>query len=249
MQINGFDWSFAFFCNWQQLFDEISLKCFIVTPLEMSLIMRKSAYAICDQQRYRSACASVQSDQHLCCSLPREYNISSFYICNFMTLSSFLSWADRFESYLVKNLEDRFSRDEAQMGVFQNFTLCSQMNCEQHVTICPHLWVCKMLKRLFFLYLSGCLKLLVELPHDKTNKMTCVPSEDSDQPGHPPSLISLRCLSEESLGPKLPLKYTAKTLIRLGGCHFVGFVMRWLSCLFLYQPTLNILKIGRLSYL
>ena len=29
----------------------------------------------------------------------------------------------------------------------------------------------------------------IELPHDKTNKMTCAPSEDSDQPGHPPSLI------------------------------------------------------------
>ena len=25
--------------------------------------------------------------------------------------------------------------------------------------------------------------------HDKTNKMTCAPSEDSDQPVHPPSLI------------------------------------------------------------
>ena len=36
-------------------------------------------------------------------------------------------------------------------------------------------------------------------PHrDKTNKMACAPSEDSDQPGHPPSLISLRCLLEES---------------------------------------------------
>ena len=30
-----------------------------------------------------------------------------------------------------------------------------------------------------------------EPPHDKTNKMACAPSEDSDQPGHPPSLISL----------------------------------------------------------
>ena len=30
-----------------------------------------------------------------------------------------------------------------------------------------------------------------ELPHDKTNEMACVPSEDSDQPGHPPSLISV----------------------------------------------------------
>ena len=28
-----------------------------------------------------------------------------------------------------------------------------------------------------------------ELTHDKTNKLTCAPSEDSNQPGHPPSLI------------------------------------------------------------
>ena len=28
-----------------------------------------------------------------------------------------------------------------------------------------------------------------EPPDDKTNKMTFVPNEDSDQPGHPPSLI------------------------------------------------------------
>ena len=33
------------------------------------------------------------------------------------------------------------------------------------------------------------LLLLNEPPHDKTNKMTFAPSEDSDQPGHPPNLI------------------------------------------------------------
>ena len=27
--------------------------------------------------------------------------------------------------------------------------------------------------------------------HDKTNTMTCAPNEDSDQPGHPPSLIEV----------------------------------------------------------
>ena len=32
--------------------------------------------------------------------------------------------------------------------------------------------------------------------HDKTNKMACVPSEDSDQPNQ-----SLRCPHEDSLGP------------------------------------------------
>ena len=79
-------------------------------------------YAICEQQRCRSACASAQSDQHLCCLLPRQYDISSIYIGNFMTLASFFSWADRFESYMVENPEDRFSRDEAHMGKFYYIT-------------------------------------------------------------------------------------------------------------------------------
>ena len=48
--------------------------------------------------------------------------------------------------------------------------------------------------------------------------MACAPCEDSDQPGHPSSLISLRCPHEKSLGPELPTEHTAKTLIRLGGC-------------------------------
>ena len=39
-------------------------------------------------------------------------------------------------------------------------------------------------------------------PHDKTNKMTFVPSEDSDQPGHLPSLIRVFAVrSMGSLGP------------------------------------------------
>ena len=47
---------------------------------------------------------------------PRQYDISSIYIGNFMTLASFFSRADRLESYLVENPEDRFSLDEAHMG-------------------------------------------------------------------------------------------------------------------------------------
>ena len=43
-----------------------------------------------------------------------------------------------------------------------------------------------------------------ELPHDKTNKMTCAPSEDSDQSGHQPSLIRVFAVcSKGSQGPKL----------------------------------------------
>ena len=67
----------------------------------------------------------AQSDQHLCCSLPRKYDISSIYIGNFITLASFFSWADRFESYLVENPEDRLSRDEAHMGKILLFNLSS----------------------------------------------------------------------------------------------------------------------------
>ena len=51
-----------------------------------------------------------------------------------------------------------------------------------------------------------------------TNKMTCVPSKDSDKPGHLPSPITAFRCSPEGLGPKLPIKCTVKTLIRLGEC-------------------------------
>ena len=49
-----------------------------------------------------------------------------------------------------------------------------------------------------------------EPQHYKTNKMTCAPSEDSDQPGHPPS----QWVAEDQCF----FMRTAKTLIRLGGC-------------------------------
>ena len=43
--------------------------------------------------------------------------------------------------------------------------------------------------------------------HDKTKKMTCAQSDQG-----------LRCPHEETLGPKLHIEQTAKTLISLGGC-------------------------------
>ena len=68
-----------------------------------------------------------------------------------------------------------------------------------------------------------------EPPHDKTNKMICASSEDSDQPGHLPSL-SFRCALSGYLRTQAFFMRTAKTPIRLGGfqgwcesCHFVGF--------------------------
>ena len=52
------------------------------------------------------------------------------------------------------------------------------------------------------MYMCCICRLAEELPHDKPNKMTFVPSEDSDQPGHPPSLIRVFDVrSVGSLGP------------------------------------------------
>ena len=49
------------------------------------------------------------------------------------------------------------------------------------------------------------IKKVYEPPHDKTNKMTCEPAK-TDQPGHLPSLISLRFPHEETIcmGLQLP---------------------------------------------
>ena len=64
-----------------------------------------------------------------------------------------------------------------------------------------------------------CCLIIIEPSHDKTNKMTFAPSEDSDQPGHSPSLIRVFAVRiKETLGPQLHFERTAKTLIRLGGC-------------------------------
>ena len=79
---------------------------------------------------------------------------------------------------------------------------------------------------------------ITELPHSKTNKMTCSPSEEIDQPGHPASLIRVVALrlmkawvlsylqywahNEDS--PSLIWVFAGRT------CHFIGFIMMRLSC-------------------
>ena len=58
----------------------------------------------------------------------------------------------------------------------------------------------------------------IEPPHDKTNKMACAPSEDSDQPRHPPSLIRVFAVRmKKAWVLSYPLN-TQRRLIRLGGC-------------------------------
>ena len=59
---------------------------------------------------------------------------------------------------------------------------------------------------------------IFEPMNNKTTKMTYAPSEDSHQPAHPGSLISLRCALSGSLRTQGLFMQTAKTLIRLVGC-------------------------------
>ena len=57
-----------------------------------------------------------------------------------------------------------------------------------------------------------------ELPHGKTNKMVFVPSNDSEQPGHPPSLIGVFTVGmKKHWILSYPLS-AQRRLIRLGGC-------------------------------
>ena len=99
----------------------------------------------------------IQSDQCLYCSLPGQYNTSTCYSRNFKHLANLCSWAGQFESNLVANSEDRFSRDAAYLQGWKNPKVESGWKYEP--------------------------------AHDKTNKMTCSPSKDLDQPEYPPSLI------------------------------------------------------------
>ena len=81
-----------------------------------------------------------------------------------------------------------------------------------------------------------------ESPHDKTNKMACAPSEDSDQLGHPPSLIRVFAVHmKKARVLSYPLRaqrilwldwVDAKPdpCLRWVHNHFVGFVVMWLKC-------------------
>ena len=77
-------------------------------------------------------------------------------------------------------------------------------------------------------------------PHDKTNKMACAPSEDSNQPGHLPSLIRVFAVRMKKawvlsypLSPQWRLWVDAQADLSLRWAHsnFVGFVMSRLKCL------------------
>ena len=57
-----------------------------------------------------------------------------------------------------------------------------------------------------FVYRTAKIIIIIESPHDKTNKIACAPSEDTYQPGHPLSLIKVFSVrSVGSWGPNVSL--------------------------------------------
>ena len=82
------------------------------------------------------------------------------------------------------------------------------------------------------------LSAIFEPPHDKTNKVACAPSEDSDQTGHAPSVIrdfAVRLKKAGILSYPLSAQRRlwsdwadsqADLSLRWAHSHFVGFVMR-----------------------
>ena len=65
---------------------------------------------VCEQQRCRQACASAQSNQHLCYSLSGKYHYKkpARSVINFNFLIKLWSWAGWFEFHIVINPEDGF---------------------------------------------------------------------------------------------------------------------------------------------
>ena len=63
-----------------------------------------------------------------------------------------------------------------------------------------------------------------ELPHDKTNKIACAPSKDSDQPGHPPSLACAP--SKDSDQPGHPPSLIRVFAVRMKK-HSADLSLRW----------------------
>ena len=86
-----------------------------------------------------------------------------------------------------------------------------------------------------------CYTFLFEPPHDKTYKMTCTPSEDSDQPGHLASLIRAFAVPMKKarvLSYPLSAQRRLISLSQPGRTyHFVGFVMRRLILFFRFPGS------------
>ena len=96
------------------IFEPVTLSLCVLSTLKWATTCENlfMLYAVCKQQMQISLHIHVLSNQHLCYSLPRKYNISSFFIRNFKPPASVCNWAGWFESYLVKKSRRQVSTKE-----------------------------------------------------------------------------------------------------------------------------------------
>ena len=126
-----------------------------------------------------------------------------------MTLANFFSWVDRFESYMVENPEDMFSRDEAHI-------LAVKVSGQ---------------KPLFPLWNQtyG----IIKPQHDKTNRMTVHPAKTQISLGIRP-VWSVFAVRSHQLSAQRRLwsdwaDAWADLSLRWAHTHFVCIVMSWLN--------------------
>ena len=132
----------------------------------------------------------------------------------------------------------------------------NSLDAARIIVVCQHTAVLtisrKVLWKVTFWPVSHCLQMVTfsvvvfEPPHDKTNKVACAPSEDSDQPRHRPSLIRVfACTQWKAKDPSFVHADSDNSdqtgrMPRLIGvfagctCYFVGFVMRRLISFFTF---------------
>ena len=177
---------------------------------------------LCAQQKLRSAWPSAQSDQSLLCA----------------------QWVAKDQSFLQADSKDSdqtgwmstlisvFAGRKGHCVGFVLLWLKLHVFCYEQ-TQSNQVWYILILYD--FLTSKGS-----EPPHDKSNKMACGPSEDSDQPGHPPNLIRVFsvCMKKTQVlsYPMSPREDSYQTgqmprpiwIFAGRTCCFVGFEIRWL---------------------
>ena len=159
----------------------------------MRHIMRKPVLCCMRTTMRRPACAFAQSDQRLCCSLPRKYDPYNCFTGHFRTLSGFRSCADRFEPFLVRAYRRR------QVFSWRGFT-CYAHNLKNS-----------------FILITFIEQLYLSRSMTKPTKWPVRPAKT--QISLPNCIVwseSSLCAQWVAMDPNVPR--TAKTLIRLGGC-------------------------------
>ena len=105
-------------------------------------------------------------------------------------------------------------------------------------------------------YRDDVLQYTIEPSRDKTNKVACAPSKDSDQPGHPPSLITSLCAQWVAKDPRFfhgvredtdQTGRTPRLICVFAGrtCHYVDFVVRRLNWWHLMRKTSGFVNLKR----